>query len=265
MELKNKHPRLSKFIKKLNRGLVLALVIVLAMTVWLTASAIRLRRETPALRAMTREYLTELVEVNALMNGETVGKEISNETAEAMKDAMSGIVDKYHSISRAAQRACNLYSSRKSGPQLIDELSSWTIGAKALHINSFEITELETVTNNGRVMYNYSFEPKAKAGKYLEVWFSFEAQVEYETIDPSTFEAFPFNTKIYYEIYGDKYFDAYGEPTDGGVYLVDATIQISGRIVFVRENGEWRIACVQNMSAGQMSTTKTPILTKEVG
>ena len=262
--MKKKHPKLSKLVKKLNRGLALGLLIIVIMTVWLSSTATKVKNETPALRAMTKEYLGELIEVNKLMNGDTVGERVSEASEKAMKTALQGIVDKYYTNSRAAQRAFDINDYKKNGTMLLDELEGFTKTASVVHIESFEIVEKETVMNNGEVYYNYSFAPELKAGKYLDVWFSFEADVVYTTADPTSFSAYPFFINEYYgDKYGDESYEN-GEYPVGTVYRAETTLRLTGRITFVLENGEWKIACTQNLNAQIASQTKLQPITKEV-
>ena len=268
--MKKKHPVLSKFLKKLNRGLALGLAIVVIMTVWLSVTAAKMKRETPAIRELTKEYLTELVEVSALMKDDALGESIPASTAKTMKEALDGIASKYYTNSRAAQRACSISTNRKNGTMLVDGLESYTKGASVMQLESFEIVEKETVYSNGEVYYNYSFAPELKAGKYLEVWFSFEADAVYVTTDPMNFSAYPFGESEYYgdyEYYGDKYPSYYpdgDEEVDGNAYRVEVTIRLTGRMTFVLENGEWKLACTQNLGAQQASQPKLYPVTKEV-
>ncbi len=261
--MKIKHPRLKKLIKRINRGLALGLAIIIVMTVWLSVTAAKVRRETPELRAMTREYLVELIEVNKLMNGDAVGESVSDASEKAMKTALLGIVDKYYTNSRAAQRAFDINDYKKNGTMLVDELESFTKTASVVHIESFEIVEKETVMNNGEIYYNYSFAPELQAGKYLDVWFSFEADVVYNTTDPASFSAYPYFINEYYgEKYGDESVDD-GEYPKGTVYRAECMLRLTGRITFVLENGEWKIACTQNLNAQIASQTKFQPITKE--
>ena len=270
--MKVNHPRLKRIIKRMNRGLALGLAIVIVMTVWLSVSAARVRRQTPELRAMTREYLTELIEISALMNGDEIGKGIPSATRTAMKNALGGIVDKYYTDSKAAQRAYNSGNSKKSGMKLIDEFLNWSKGSSVIHLHSAEIKEEEIVLESGRIHRNYSFEPEQKAGKYLEVWFTFEMKVVYDTDSPADFSVYPFSVKgDYPEYYGEKYGDYVDKDGDGSEDIkgqsvrVDTTLNVSGRITFVFEDGSWRIACTQGFNAYVSGQPKYETISKEVG
>jgi len=237
------------------------------MAVWLSISESKLRRDTPALRATTREYLTELIKVSSLAGADTVGEKIPTDAQNAMKSALTGIVDKYYSNSRAAQRAYRKGTYRKSGAKLIDEFSSWSKSAEAVYVESVEIVEKDTVLDNGNVFHNYSFEPVLMAGKYAEVYFNFEADVVYYTSNPSDFGVYPFGYNgSHTEIYYDKpVIDGEDGDLSGKLYRAEGLITITGRIIFVRENGEWRIACTDSIRAYPSSQVKYDPLKKEVG
>ena len=266
--MKNKHPRLWRFVKKLNRGLVLGLAIIIVLAIWLIASESKLRKETPELRAMTREYLTELIEVSSLSEGDEIGKKIPAETQKEMEKALSEISEKYYSNSKAAQRAYKEDNNSMSGAQLVEKFSSWAKESGTVYVRSVEITEKETELNNGNIFRNYSFEPMLVAGTYAEVYFNFEADVVYDAESFSDFPVYPFG---YTSSYNDVYYDSYDKPiVDGevyekGAYTATGSVTISGKIIFVRENGEWKIACTRDLRAFPSSQITYEPLGKEVG
>lgn len=245
MILKVKHPRLSKFLKRMNRGVALGLAVILLMTVWLTFCAVRLKRDEPALKALTKQYLTELVEVSMLMNGSAVGSSVSDEVAAAMKAELSDVVAKYYSTSSAAQLTYRDRNNRMGAQAMIDGFDDWAESATVFHVESAEIFETEDVDRYGNLNQNYNFYAEQKGGKYIEIYFSYQMKVTVVSDMPESFDAYPFSEKGgYAEVYPDKY-PEYGSA--GTVCRSLLTVNFSGRLIFVREGGEWRLASTQNL------------------
>ena len=255
--MKVKHPRLSKFLKRMNRGVALGLAIILAMTVWLTFSAVRLKRDEPALKALTKQYLTELVEVSMLMNGGEVGSAVPSDVTASMKDQLSDIVAKYYSTSSAAQLTYKGQNNRTGAQALIDGFDEWAKTATVFQVESAEIFETEDVDRYGNLNQNYTFYAEQKGARYIEIYFSFQMRVTLVSDKMASFEVYPFASKGGYV--GDYYPDKYPEMSPeydefGAVYNMVETVNFSGRLIFVREGGEWRLASTQNISAYVQST-----------
>ena len=266
--MKNKHPKLWRLLKRMNRGLALGLAVVLVMTVWLSVSAAKLKKETNALKELTKEYIIELFEVSAAMNGEAVGAPVSDSARAEMRESLNEIVKKYYSDSAAAQLTYKDSSSKVNGVRLVDGLDDWAKSAKMFHIENAEIIETEEMTSGGYVIRNYSFDATQKATKYLEVEYSFEVIATVVTDELGYLNAYPFNQNGGYPEYysDDKYAGSDGGNfSKGDVCRADMSVMVSGKLIFVREDGEWKLACTRNTYAYVNRTSNVEIVEKRGG
>ena len=263
--MKNKHPKLWKLFKRMNRGLVLGLAVVLVMTVWLSASSAKVNKDIPALKELTKQYLIDLFEINAAMNGEEVGKKVSDSAVTEMRTSLEKLVAEYYSDSKAAQLAYKGSTAKINGTRLVDELSDWAKTARVFHVEKAEIVETEEATQSGYVVKNYYFYTTQKATKYLEVEYSFEILTTVVTDDPNNVYAYPFSSKGGYPEYyaDDKYMGGeFGETSGGDICRADLTVTVSGRLIFVREDGEWKLACTRGTYAYVSRTSNVEIISK---
>lgn len=264
--MKKKHPKLTKFLRRMNRGLALGLAVVLIMAIWLGVSAARIRGDEAELRELTKRYVTELVEISSLMNSGEVGDRVSEDTAAAMKGELSDIVARYYSSSKAAQLAYRDNTYRTSGQKLVDGFDEWSRTADVFHLEEAEIFEKDEVDHYGNAYPNYTFYVEQKGAKHLEAYFSFQMKVTLVSRDPYSFNVYPFASKggNYAEYYPDeKYPDQSFDKVEGGIYRSNATVNVTGRLIFVREGGEWKLACTQHVSAYVQSAQVTVITGKE--
>lgn len=266
--MKNKHPKLARLTKRMNRGLALGLAVVIVMTAWLSVSAAKLKREEGALKELTKQYIIELFEVSRAMNGESVGESVSDSAAAEMRASLNEIVKKYYTDSAAAQLTYKDSSSKVNCIRLVDGLDDWVKSAKIFHIESVEITETEEVMSDGYVMKNYYFYTTQKATKYLEVNFSFEVLATVVTDEPGYLNAYPFGTRGgYVEYYSDdKYAGSEdGDVSKGDVCRAEMSVTVSGKLIFVRENGEWKLACTQHTYSYVNRTSNVEVVEKRGG
>ena len=261
-----RHPKLTKFLRRMNRGLALGLAVVLIMAAWLGISAARLKSEEAELRELTKQYLTELVEISALMNENEIGGRVPEKASAAMKGELSDIVSRYYSSSKAAQLAYRDNTYRTSGQKLVDGFDEWSRTATVFHLEEAEIFEKEEVDHYGDVYQNYTFFVEQKGAKHLEAYFSFQMKVMLVSGDPYSFNVYPFAEKggNYVEYYPDeKYPDQSFDKVEDGVYRSNATVNVTGRLIFVREGGEWKLACTQHVGAYVQSAQVTVVTGKE--
>ena len=266
--MKKKHPKLTKLLRRMNRGLALGLAVVLIMAVWLGVSAARIRGDEAELRELTKQYITDLVGISALMNESEVGDRLSEDTVAAMKSRLLAVVAKYYTSSNAAQLAYKDNNSRVGGQALYDGFDDWARTATVFHLEEAEIFEKEETDRYGNVYQNYTFYVEQKGAKHLEVYFSFQMKTTTVSDDMNSFDVYPFSSKDggYVEYYpSDKYPDENYDKVDGGIYRLTSTVNVSGRLIFVREGKMWRLACTQHVGAYVQSSQASLIKVKEVG
>ena len=254
--------------KRINRGLALGLAVVLVMTVWLSASAAKLKREEGTLKELTKQYIIELFEVSSAMNDEAVGGRVSDAATAEMRSSLNDIVKKYYSDSAAAQLAYKDNTSKVNGVRLVDGLDDWAKSSKVFHIESAEIIETEEMMSDGYVLKNYYFYTTQKATKYLEVEYSFEVITTVVTDELGYLNIYPFSEKGGYPEYysDDKYAGSEdGDFSKGDVCRADMTVMVSGKLIFVREGGEWKLACTQYTYAYVNRTSNVEVVEKRGG
>lgn len=251
----------------MNRGLALGLAVLLIMSAWLGISAARLKSEESALKETVKQYVTELVELSALMNESKIGGAIPNEVSIEMKAKLSDIVAKYYTDSKAAQLALRGGDSRMSGQKLIDGFDDWARMASVFHLEEAEIFEKTETDNWGNIYENYTFYVEQKGARHIEIYFSFQMKTTILTREKGSFNAYPFSSNGggYPEVYpSEKYPDvSTGDKTENGVYKVSSTVNLSGRLIFVREGGEWKLACTQHLNAYPQSAQSSTVTGKE--
>ena len=167
-----------------------------------------------------------------------------------MKAKLSDVVSKYYSTSKAAQLTYKDRSNRMGAQKMLDGFDEWAKTASVLHVESAEIFETEDVDIYGNINQNYNFYPEQKGVKYVEVYFSFQMKVTMVSDTAAGFGVYPFsNNGGYNDYYPDKYPEMGGFEETGSTVRTFCTVNFSGRLILVRESGEWRLASTQGVSA----------------
>ena len=251
--MENKHPRLTKFLRKMNRGVALALALIIAMSAYIIIDGIRFNNELPEIEKMSQEYLKGLLSIS-----ENATDSITLEVGELerLREALGDITETYYTDSAAAQK---MYERNTvSAVQLMTELDKWASGAFVPRLTSIDFPEDENKIPEDSWNGYYIFSADKMAGKYLEVYFSFVVDVEYLYSDAESFPFLLFDGKNgggYYETYAGKSESDISLGYSNAVVLeVRSKAVISGTIYFVRESGKWKIACTKNFGYGIISS-----------
>ncbi len=249
----------------MNRGVALGLALVIILVGYAVIDGVVFRNKHQAdIEALVREYGSDIIRINEEISEAKVGEPLTENDKAGMRVALEEVISKYYTTSKDALRTYSRNS--QNGIELLEKFDQNSSGIRAFKLESVEV-------NLPRYdEYRYTDMNMSKlAGKYVHVNTYMDYEVTYITADPEYMPFFGLGENKYgiIEYYDEKsvapdYSEDIPEK-DGGIYRVKANIQVSGTIKLVREDGEWRIACTERLSAYIMNSTKSPVEVKVHG
>jgi hypothetical protein len=267
--LENKPKRFKKFLKRMNRGVALGLALVVILVGYsIVYGAIFENKHRGDIEELVREYGVDIIKINDAIKETKVGERLTANDIASMRAALEDVIGKYYTSSKDAFRTYSRNS--RNGIELLEEFDESSAAMRGFKLESVEAM-LPTVNSYGHI---YSDMNMSKlAGKFVHVSIYTNYEVTYIISDPQSMPFFGIGDSKYVimEDYGEKAAApdyGYSEDipgNDGGIYRVKSTIQVSGTIKLVREDGEWRIACTEWLSAHIMNSTQSPVEVKVNG
>lgn len=88
--------RFKRFIRRVNRGVVLGLVLGVLLVGFVAADALKFKKDTEKIRENIVSYISDMVQLNATLNSSGIGKSISYEYRSAMRSGLDEIFAKYY-------------------------------------------------------------------------------------------------------------------------------------------------------------------------
>ena len=256
--MENRPKRLTRFLKKMNRGVALCIALALIMTVYaIVDGAVFENRHKKDICELVGEYFVDVIKLNDAVTETEVGKPLTDKDRAAMKSSLEALVSKYYSTSKDAQKT---YTQRtQNGMELIEKFNENGASVSAVIVESIE----------PQINLSYAMNVSRFAGKFVHVNVYAEYNLEYLTNNPDYLSFFGLDDYKYGGII--EYARAVA-PDVGGeipeskseIYRVRATIQISGVVKLVRDGGEWRIACTESLSSYIRSSSYSPVKKEEV-
>ena len=86
---------MKQFWKRTNRGLWLGLALLVFLLVFIVVTQVRFRLEKPKIRELAKNYVSDLLNVNAELGDATGGEPLTEEQKKAQNDALEEVIRKY--------------------------------------------------------------------------------------------------------------------------------------------------------------------------
>ena len=262
--MERKPKRFRKFLKRLNRGVVLAIALIVVFVSYsIVDNAIFEGKDRGEIETLLREYGVDMIKVCGAPKGTNPGEPLTASEKDKMKASLEALVAEYYTDSKDSvimYSSNSLYGSdTQNGVELIEKFDAKVDGTLPVIVESVELISME---DNG-IFFNYNgINMSRKAGKYVHAYMQVSYEVTYITSEPDCMPFFLIGDSGYmgYEdIEGEK-----GELGMSEFYRVKARLTFSGTVKLIRVDGEWKIACTENIYAYADTTTKAPVKSGEV-
>ena len=217
-----------KMLAKTNRGLVLGLALVIALTAFIAVDTAAFNRTKPELRDMVVGYLDEMLALNDLIETSDVGCVISETDGAAIKEGLNGIIDKYYADPAEAEKITVYKSFTPS--EIEAQLDKWMRITSAFELDEAKLLPEDEKTNILFIREGH---------KYARV------EVEYLpvqlTITASTMEGRNKSIDLFLGAGPNYHMDMiFDTPTE---YLKTFSVRriITGSLYLMNDDGEWKI------------------------
>ena len=118
------------FWKRTNRGLWLGLVLLVVLLTVIIVGQVRFGREKPKIRQLAKNYITDLLEVNAAVGDAVGGQPMTDAQKQTQSDALEAVIRQYWYEGKI-DRSSGYFTSYNA-VQLREKLSQWQADAPVI-------------------------------------------------------------------------------------------------------------------------------------
>ena len=217
-----------KMLAKINRGLVLGLVLVIALAAFITVDTAAFNKSKPRLRDMVVGYLGDMLALNDLIETSDIGCAISETDAASIKAGFHEVISKYYGDPAEAGKI-TVYKSH-TPDEIEAQLDKWLRMTAA-----FELDEAKLLPEDEKASILFIREGQ----KYARV--QIECLPLELTVTASTMEARNKSVDLFIGAGPNYHMDMIFEaPTE---YLKTFSVRriITGSLYLFNDDGEWKI------------------------
>ncbi len=230
---------LKKLFRRINRGLVLGIALVLIVVTYGAISCAGFeKKEMPRIEETVENYIEDIFALSDAIKTSEVGKPVPDSVKTELDGKIETFIDKYYSTSNAAQKT---YGKRMYGSVEVEE----SLKSQLKELYGYSVISVKN-TSDEKLWYGVS--GSLLSGKYAHV--SFTLAYEVEAIMTADMKL-PFLglTSFFSDYYDYKTEEGFEEfaPADGKLCKRLLQLEISGDMRLVREDGEWKIASVSDI------------------